>query len=518
MSAFLKSAVFGRFAFCLGVILILGTAGFLYLDDLGERPVHFDEATGARILADRIESGSYHFDPNHFHGPLLSMVSAPVVSLLQDETTWETLSITSLRISVALLALLTVSGAFYLERFGKRGDGLAAAAFVATSPLLAYYGTMYIHEPVFTACGLLSVISLWLFLRGPSVINAILVGIGFGLMAVTRETFVIAIFSWLIASIIWLFSKRGDLGLTEWLKGNISLYVKPLILAAVVSLVILVLGYSDFGKNSRGVFDFIQTYFAYKLVSGHEKPFYYYFQLLLWPQQLGWLWWTQIGVLLFALIGYIRYPVGAGRDACRFFFHGGLVYLLVFSFISYKTPWLASLGWLQICLAAGMGAAAIVRSFQGFWRVPVVTVVALVLSWQYLQSYYAIHRFSSDARNPYAYVPTSKDLERLPAWLEELQQLSGGTAEVSLAVIGREYWPLPWYLRKMDSVGYWPELPSHGGEFPIILVLPSAAEESAAALEESHTLIPRGLREEVLVMVAVRNDVWNKYMKNTDGE
>ncbi len=126
-----------RILIFIGVVAVLSIAGWFRFAGLGDRPIHFDEATGARIMGERLETGRYVFDPEHFHGPLLSFISIPVVRLC-GASSWEELTKENLRLGVAVLSLLTVFGALAIGRFGGRGDGLMAAAFVALSLSVLY--------------------------------------------------------------------------------------------------------------------------------------------------------------------------------------------------------------------------------------------------------------------------------------------------------------------------------------------------------------------------------------------
>ncbi len=83
----------------------------LRLQNLEERPIHADEATGARILAGQLAGEDYQFDPQHFHGPLLSLSSQPIARS-RSETSWSELSTTTLRLSLSLPVYL-----WYLPRY-----------------------------------------------------------------------------------------------------------------------------------------------------------------------------------------------------------------------------------------------------------------------------------------------------------------------------------------------------------------------------------------------------------------
>ncbi len=502
------------FAMAMGIIAVVALAGWLRFYELGDRPMHFDESTGARIMAEHLESGRYTFDPAHFHGPLLSMTSS-LVTRMRGETSWNKLTKGNLRLAVALLSFLTVLGALGIGRLGGRGDGLAAVAFTATSPLLAYYGRMFIHEPIFTAFGMLTLLTLLGFVRHPTPRRAVILGLGTGLMAVTRETFVISLFAWALVAVPWLWRADHDTPWRHRVQHLWRTHGRRLLIPPLLSLAQIGLFYSDFGRHPIGMIDFVRTYVDYSVMPGHEKPLFYYFELLLWPRVKGGLWWTEVGVLLMALYGYFRTPAGPARVACRFILHGGIMHLLVFSLLAYKTPWLPCLGWLHFCLAAGFGAGQLIRDSRTWWKMPAIAIVAIVLTWQGVQSRRAVFRFATDMRNPYAYVPTTRDAERMADWLYDLAVDVPILDSEPVTVVGSAYWPLPWYLRRFTQVGYWKSLPEDADSRPLVLLVSSAKPPDTDALEATHVFFPRGLRHEVLVTIALRKDVW-EIVKATD--
>jgi uncharacterized protein (TIGR03663 family) len=433
-------------------------------------------------------------------------MGAATVARLRGETNWHELTKLSLRLTVALCSLLTVAGALFT---GRRGVGLAAAALTATSPLLVYYGRIFIHESVFVAFGLLTLLTLPAFLERPRWLTAAVIGIGVGFMAATRETFVISLLAWGVPAMVWLWTAQPDTPGVQRIGNACKSHGRYLLLSLALCVGVIAVFYSDLGRNPRGVIDFVRTYFTYSVMEGHEKPFLYLFEMLLWPRVRGGLLWTEGGVLLLAVYGYLRCPAGKERSACRFMAHGGLLHLLIYSIIAYKTPWLACLGWLHICLVAGFGVVCLVRDIRGWWRIPVIAALVLVFSWQFVQSRRAIFRFGSDRRNPYAYVPTSRDVERMADWLDELADQLPVLDSVPVAVVGKQYWPLPWYLRGFEKVGYYDAPPTDAGKRPLVLFVSAGEEPDTSTLEHSHVFFPRGLRHEVLTTVAIRRDIWN---------
>jgi len=496
--------------YILGAVTVLAVAGWLRFDTLNERPLHFDEGINARILAERLEHQTYEFNPSHFHGPLLS-VAALQTARLRGESSWPELTVPTLRLTVAVCGLLLVVVTFLFRPLLRPGAGLAAAAFVATSPLLVYYSGMFIHEIPFALFGAISLMALLALLERPCLLYAALFGAGAGLMASTRETVVISLLAWAIASLIWLRQTHSGSSVKELARHVWKVKVPLLVFAAALGLVLVVIHYSDFMRHPAGVLEFFKTFFVYTPEAGHEKPASYFVQLLLWPKVSGGVWWTEIGVLLFALYGYFRYPAGTCRVACWFLFHAGLIHFVVYSLIAYKTPWLVCLAWVHLCLAAGMGVVQLLVEARGRWKIPAAALVLAVLCWQGVQSHRVISRFASDARNPYAYVPTSIDLVRMTDWLDGLAERNPELNAEPVAVVGSYYWPLPWYLRGFDRIGYWKETPEGSANMPLLLVLPA---DELDALEATHVLFPRGLRHEVPVTVAIRKDIWERELLN----
>ena len=61
----------------------------------------------------------------------------------------------------------------------------------------------------------------------------------------------------------------------------------------------------------------------------------------------------------------------------------------------------------------------------------------------------------ADEKNPYAYAHTGEDILR-PAG-PRLEELRGNKTlrNPRIAVVAKDAWPLPWYLRKFSQVGFW---------------------------------------------------------------
>jgi predicted membrane-bound mannosyltransferase len=558
---------------------VMAAGVFLRFDGLADRPFHADEATGAKITAQRLESGGVRFDPRHFHGPLLGGLAAPLCRL-RGENSWQDMSKHTLRLLPAAAGALLVM----VPLLGRRRYGdppmLLAAALLATSPLLAYYSRMFIHEMLLALAGMAALFFLTGGWRGigrdrspqrsgewggndpahatiekPSMgdhslpirkdrpeclgrlqrqetpakrilhgrrqfgpcLRLVTAAFLLGLMYAIKETVVISVLAWSGAGLCLLVENRARID-----RGVLMLAWRRLRapLAAALAVFILSAGffYTDAFRNPRGAIDALRTFFVYENVGGHDKSPIYYLQLLMLPHKSAGLWWFGTPVVLLALCAlamtFIKHGMAAHqRVFIRFLAWSVLFHLLIYSVISYKNPWLACLPWAHVCLLAGFaftgisgrGAAARVM-LVGFAGVCVVT--------QFRQTRAATGRLASDARNPFAYVPTRRDVESIEAWLTRLRGMTpAGTLE-PVAVIGGEYWPLPWYLRAFDKTGYWREPPPDLAALPLVFSMPDTAEAVSKMLADTHVALPRGLRPEVPVMLYLRNDIWELWMSD----
>jgi uncharacterized protein (TIGR03663 family) len=493
-------------------IVVIAAAGFMRFDDLAARPFHADEATGARITARRMEQGGSNFDPKHYHGPLLANLAMPLCRL-RGETTWRGMTKETPRLLAAiagtLLVLLPLAG---LRRFGH-APMLAAAAILATSPLLVYYSRMFIHEPLLVLAGVAVLFSLAGGARWG--------GAGFltGLMFAVKETFAISVIAWSAAGVILLLENRrfirADSVREAWRRWR-----RPIVLSLAAFFATWIFIYTDAMRQPRGAFDAVRTFFIYETGAGHGKPFSYYFRLLAWPEKSAGLWWFGTPVVLLALAAYAgsfrRAAMMENTRLCvRFLAYSAAGHFLIYSMISYKTPWLACLPWAHVCLLAGFAPAIV--PWRGIAaKAAIALVLAATLASQFTQSRMAAGRLASDSRNPFAYVPTLRDVERLEEWLGRLEKsLPPGALEPSI-VIGRNYWPLPWYLRSREKTGWHATPPPDLNAMPLVFALPEAEAEVTEQLNGTHAKVLRSLRADVPLMMFLRNDLWDAWMNPPD--
>ncbi len=462
---------------CVTVII---AAVFLRFQDLGVSPMHADEATGARIVADRLEGAGYEFDPVHFHGPTLSLAGA-VVAHFRGEFDWLGLTAISLRLVTAVAGCLTVALlVFWRHRLGNAG-ALTAAALLAISPLLVTFSRTFIHETILGFFALLTLTFLSAWDRRNPWAAAVGVGLGLGLMFATKETFVVSVAGWTFGgTLVWLEARRRIRFRRWW---------RPAALVVAVAAATAFVGYAG------GLADAVRTFFVYETTPGHTKPFGYYAKLMISAEP---------GIVLLAAAGFALGWIDRGsrlsRQA-RFLGWATAAQFLCYSVLAYKVPWLAVVPWIQACLLAGCGVGLIMRCRSSSRIAVAAGCVALI----------GLQTQRVAVCNPYAYAATSPDAAAVAEMLGELRPLAVGPWRV--AVVGSGYWPLPWVLRGQDPVGYWPNPSDEMAHFPVVIALPSEAVAVGGQLADSHAVIFRGLREEVLLSCFVRRDLWDRWME-----
>ena len=488
-------------------IAVAFLAIFLRTNQLDDRPMHADEATGARILSKQLEGEEYSFNPKHFHGPMLTQLTLPIARL-RGENAWSELSSQTLRSSSAIAGILLIfTPLLWLRVIGKWG-AWGAAALLATSPLLVYFSRMYIHESWLALFGMLACAGIYQLTLKPTRIRTVAAGLCVGLMFATKETFVISILSWSPAVILLLLLKKYSPQQYSP-RPSSSDYLRALIIAAMVAIGCAGLFYSNYFRNPAQFMDAFRTFFEYETTIGHDKAFSYYSQLLILPKHdAGVLWTEGVVAILAAASALICIRKKSDLQFCLFLSISLILHILIYSSISYKTPWLMLLPWAHICILAGYVCKVIAKQPK-LPRLAFCGLFALGLGFQVNQSLLANDRLANSSSNPYAYVPTSTDCPKIQHWLGELDTMHPlGT----IAVVGHEYWPLPWYLRNVSTaIGYWPTPEAEMQTFPVVFAMPTQQMATRELLQSTHTELPRALRANVPVILHLRNDVWEQW-------
>jgi predicted membrane-bound mannosyltransferase len=192
---------------------------------------------------------------------------------------------------------------------------------------------------------------------------------------------------------------------------------------------------------------------------------------------------------------------------------------LIYSAIPYKTPWCLLGFWHGFILLAGAGAAALI---SWSWRVPIRLMLAglLLLGTAQLtvQAYRASYTHNDNPRNPYVYAHTLRSVLDLVERVNKLSAVDSDGNRLLIKVIARggDYWPLPWYLRSFERVGWWGEVPEDPVA-PVVIVSPGFAAELEPVLGETHQMAGYfGLRPSVFLQMYVERELWERYLAEQD--
>ncbi|RME95894.1 MAG: TIGR03663 family protein [Verrucomicrobia bacterium] len=505
-------------------LAVLGLALALRAPRLGERPMHADESVHAIKFIGLLEEGRYAYDPNEFHGPTLYYFTLPIAWLAGEKTGAElreaTLRLTPLIFGLAVIALLPVA-------VGGRGRGasLAAGAWLAVSPVWAYYSRYFIHEMILVAATWWWLVCLWRLWRTGRWRWAAAAGLGLGLMHATKETFVFNVAAAAgAAAVAWLWQRRRR---PEWFSGRRAAGLG--VVMAGVALVVSVTFFSSFFTHEggwwQGPLDSVRTYAAWgaraKGESPHIHPWWFYLERLFWWRRPEGPLFTELAVGLLALVGLAaavrgRLPAGVNAGWARFLALYTLLLAGMYTVIAYKTPWLVLVWYHGMVLLAGLGTVVLWRSGRRWWArglaAAVFGAVGLHLA---AQSCRAAFTYAAEPQNPWVYAHTSRDLLRLVKRVQGVARHHPHPEAMVVKVIapGGDYWPLPWYLRTLPHVGYYAAVPED--PFADVVIAGSRIAPPLDDLSDKKWIMAGyyKLRPRVFLALYPRFDLWKAYVE-----
>ena len=443
-------------------LAIFAAALAFRIPDLADRPMHADEAVLADKFGGLLETGSFRYDPQDYHGPALAWLTM-VPARIAGAHRYADLTETMLRIVPAVCGVLLVLMPLALWDGLGRWGAVAAAGLTAISPAMVYYSRYYIPEMLLTTltCGV--IVCGYRYARSGKAAWAIAAGACAGLMFITKETAGIAIACMLLA-----------LAATARRKPRLTW---PVVAAAAIAILIPVatLGFTDgwralMGYWQRGIHG-----------SMHRHAWDYYLVLLVRNEGV---------IIAAAVIEATR----RGAGLLRFLAVYACAMMVVYSLIPYKTPWCV-LGALDaMILLAGAGLAALAEWLPR----PAWVGIAILLAVAGFQAWRASFPLSSDPRNPYAYAHTGRDVYAIRDRLEALGR--GMSVQV---ISSQNLWPLPWYLRAFPHVEWWRSLGPGYRPADVILMTP---EMEPALIHELYEVPPPGSRK-------LYRSIFDRYME-----
>jgi uncharacterized protein (TIGR03663 family) len=465
--------------------LLIGAiaAGILLrLPQLGLRPMHTDEAVHAIKFGALLETGTYRYDRNEYHGPTLNYLTLLPAWLLGEKTLAEVHEIT-LRCVPVFFGICLILLPLLLCGIGKPAVA-AIVMLTAVSPAMTFYSRYYIQEVLLVFFSFSLIVAVSRLSHTGRMRWAVVAGACAGLMFATKETWVISFSAMTVSGLLaLLFRKKRRFDLSP-------VRFRHIAAAAITGAVVAAAFFSSFSAHWQGVADSVLAYETYfRRASGtgsHIHPWYYYLQMLtFWQKDQGPVW-SEAAILCFSVVGGISVWVrnasmkGKGHSAERFIFWYAVLMMLVYSIIPYKTPWVM-LGALHgMIMLAGLGVAQLLEWCDRVHlrRAGVVLLFACVahLGWQ---AYRANFQYYESPENPHVYAHTTNDVNLIVEKVFEAVSFSPERLATPVQVIvpGDQYWPLPWYLRKLSHVGWWSGVTDD--LFPTAVILTSPEVEPA---------------------------------------
>ena len=498
--------------------------------------MHGDEANQAYQFQMLWEDGTYRYEPRDFHGPTLYFMTLPWMKIAGADSfkNSEKGHFRSLPLVFSLLTALC--GLLMLDLLTKKGV-LALTAMIMLSPSMIYYNTYYIQESLLVFGMTFFIASLWRFYKSSKAFWLVSAGASLGFMHATKETFIISIFAILVALLFTFGKSLSDLKAKIDAK-HVAIF---LLSAAFISVVF----YSSFFTHARGPIDSVTSItnhigrglgiidFPDHLTSGkgHAKSQSYYLQNIIghYPRKF-----TStikdifsnnaarpITEILFFILWMSSIFVWKKRGGTlakshRFFFWNTLIVLLVYSFIPYKTPWCAQVVVYSMIVAGSISLVRILNSKSKALKWG-ASALFILLSFDLLRQGMLITEqgFSVSDRNQYAYSHAVLDVESLGDRIEEVSQISGQGYDMPVHFFTDEYWPMPWYLKKFNKVGYWESQQSQFplSEVPVIVTTPDR-EDIIEQLSETHQSELRSRIPGYWLRVFYRRDLWEKLLQS----
>ena len=506
------------------VILLLTVAALMIrLPGLDVRPFHGDEANQAFRTGKLLETGKYEYDPRDHHGPTLYYLTL-VPAWLAGQATFEDTQDWTYRIVPvcfgAGLILLTL-----LLRSGMNTSMLMVSGLLlCLSPAFVFYSRYYIQEMLLVFFTLAAIGFGYRYLLKPSMSTALLTGASLSLMHASKETAVIAYASTVAGLVVVAIRCRND-GVAQSIVSKIK--KRHIIGGLLIALAINIVLYTAFFTHARGPLDSILSYGHYlKRADGaglHDKPWDYYLNLLAFSQKGPQYWFSEGLILFLGGVGILHVFIAQCRKSqtapfILFLATYVVCMTVVYALIPYKTPW-SMLSFLHgIILMAGYGfytLLCVVKSFPA----KSVLVGLLLLGAAHLgyQSYLVNLIIPTDIRNPYVYAHTSSAAMKIVKRAHQLKAVHPDPDNMVIFVIqpNSDYWPLPYYLRDINHVGFYPSIPDTIELADMIIAEPALAGLMRKArpdyVEEMGGLRPSRLRH-----IYIRRELWDTFMETQE--
>ena len=475
-------------------LFVLAAAAFVRLYALGLKPMHHDEGVNGFFLTTLYREGVYRYDPSNYHGPTLYYFALAVTKLKAFLFGEPGLGTIAVRLVPVAFGVATVWLVLCLRRNIGAIGALMAAALIALSPGHVFISRYFIHEAHFVFFTLAVVVASLRYWETADPVYLLLAAISAALLTATKET---ALISLVVLGLAWAVSHfyvrltGGSDGRVAWEPqarspkrksrrrprggalerlGGLQSVAAMAGLALVLFVFINVLFYSSFFTYWKGVGGAIESLqiWAKTGTKDHGHPWYTY---------LHWLWQEEAPLLLLGTAGSVaalirrrRFSVFAGAWAFGI--------LAAYSLIPYKTPWLMLNFTVPLAIVGGYAVQELydlsrkwpMRAAAGAVALAALTVCAVQMARLNFYHY-------DDDKYPYVYAHTYREFLPLIGEIDELAKRAGSGRQTGITITAPEYWPLPWYLRDYERVGFFGRMAET--KEPLVV----GSEDQEAALE-----------------------------------
>jgi hypothetical protein len=175
-------------------------------------------------------------------------------------------------------------------------------------------------------------------------------------------------------------------------------------------------------------------------------------------------------------------------------------------------------------LLAGIGVVALFSISKSWTSKAVLTVFLLFatthLGWEAWRANYGVTHdnklLAADRRNPYTYSQTLPNILELVQRVQAISKVHPDGPDMLIKVMAKnhDYWPLPYYFRGFNKVGYWGEMQKD----PYAPVVITSSQFDAALDEKSNKAwLSVGfyeLRPKVFLELYVQFDLWKKFIES----
>jgi uncharacterized protein (TIGR03663 family) len=490
--------------------------------------MHNDEGVNTIKFRDLWDKGSFKYDPDEFHGPTLYYSTLAVEKVFAAPKDFNDFTETRFRIVTVLFGVgLILLLPLVADGLGRNAI-LWAALFTAFSPAMVFYSRYFIHEMLLVFFTFLALAAAWRYTRSRKIGWALLAGAGVGLMQATKETFVLSIAAMAAALLLnWLWMRYVDAAAAG---DKFKLDFRHILAASLVWLAVWLTLFSSFFTNAHGLADSITTYLPWMHrnagASPHIHPWNFYLTRLLYYHVGKGRVWSEAIILILAVwgayAGFARKGLtGSNAGFIRFIAIYSFLLTAIYSALAYKTPWCLINFWHGMILLAGVGAVAFIRlAVRQRVKIAIAVLIGAFAIQLAAQAWHAsISAWQSDEstaqyrQNPYVYSQTSPDILRLVTQVEAIAAASPQHDNLLVKVVAPDsgFWPLPWYLRRFNHIGWWSALPEDPYA-PIIIV----SNQLHANLDEKKTHVMVGifeLRPQVFLELYVELDLWRSYLE-----